>query len=162
MNKSNMSLHQQNVAEFMRLASQQLPEFPVLPTPGVRLLRARLIFEEAMETIEALGVDVYLSNANDGNYQVCKDNVYIEIGGAADLVKIVDGCADISVVNTGALLACGVADLPVLDAVDYNNLAKFGPGHTKREDGKLIKPPGHKPPDFERILCGQGWIKPSG
>jgi predicted HAD superfamily Cof-like phosphohydrolase len=37
-------------------------------------------------------------------------------------------------------------------AVDQNNLAKFGPGGHRREDGKWVKPPDHKPPDIAGLL----------
>ena len=48
------SEHQQRVDEFMRLAKQNLPAVPTEPSEEVRLLRAKLIFEEAVETIRAL------------------------------------------------------------------------------------------------------------
>ena len=66
--------------------------------------------------------------------------------GDADLCAIVDGCCDLSVVTIGTLSACGVPDELFLKLVDENNLAKFGDGHSIREDGKLIKPSDHKPP----------------
>ena len=68
------------------------------------------------------------------------------------MVETIDGCCDLAVVTTGTLSACGVPDLPFQQAVDQNNLEKFGPGNTIRDDGKLIKPPGHKPPDIAGIL----------
>ena len=73
------------------------------------------------------------------------------------MVKIVDGCADVSVVNIGCLLACGIADVPILEEVDQNNLSKFGAGYYRDEYGKLRKPPGHKPPDFKKVLISQGY-----
>ena len=69
-----------------------------------------------------------------------------------NLVEIADGCADLSVVTIGTLSACGIADEMLLGVVDANNLAKFGPGHSIREDGKLIKPKNHKPPDIAQLL----------
>lgn len=39
--------------------------------------------------------------------------------------------------------------------VDENNLAKFGPGGYRRDDGKWIKPPGHKPPAIAKALRWQ-------
>jgi predicted HAD superfamily Cof-like phosphohydrolase len=65
------------------------------------------------------------------------------------LVAIADGCADIKVVTTGTLSAFGIADDLIQQLVDYNNLEKFGPGHGYREDGKLVKPPEHRPPQLD-------------
>jgi predicted HAD superfamily Cof-like phosphohydrolase len=71
------------------------------------------------------------------------------------MVEIVDGCADVIVVTTGTLSACGVADSAVQNEVDQANLRKFGPGSYKREDGKWMKPPDFRPPDIEAVLAAQ-------
>lgn len=149
------SEHQQRVEQFMRLAKQDVPNTPTEPSKEVRLLRARLIFEEAMETIRnGLGVCVAIKESY---------GQYIDIGARLDdlefaldypfnMTETIDGCCDLSVVTIGTLSAIGVLDLPFLRLVDENNLAKFGPGHTIREDGKLIKPLNHKPPDIASKL----------
>lgn len=137
------SQHQTAVEEFMRHARQELPASPVIPSEEVRKLRAKLILEEAIETVEALGFRI--AWVIDHSYGLIPDR-------EPDLVEIIDGCCDVSVVATGTLSACGVPDLPFQEAVNQNNLDKFGPGHSWREDGKLIKPPGHTKPDIEGIL----------
>lgn len=148
---------------FMQKARQATPDRPCVPDEATRLLRAKLIMEEALETIDALGVTVDV----DGQFAldvycgtdpaVTMGNIRFRAEGKPDLVGIVDGCEDIRVVTTGTLVACGVRDGTTSEAVDENNLAKFGPGHSWREDGKLIKPPGHLPPDIEKLLREQGW-----
>lgn len=142
------SEHQRRVADFMRLAGQNVPDLPTEPTEKERLLRAKLMFEETMETIrKGLGVSVACgidSDEKDGEWVVPE----FFISGPFCMVETIDGCADVMVVTTGTLAACGIPDEPFQKLVDENNLAKFGPGHTIREDGKLIKPPGHKPPDI--------------
>jgi len=156
--------HQLRVEEFMRLAGQQVPTRPLLASPEVRRLRAGLILEEALETIEALGFEVLMKPTdgeadsgpdalNHGELVVSEKQVR-----EPDLVEIVDGCADISVVTTGTLCALGVSDKMILAEVDANNLQKFGPGSYRREsDGKWIKPPGHKAPDIMGCLILQGY-----
>jgi predicted HAD superfamily Cof-like phosphohydrolase len=144
------SEHQQRVDEFMRLANQELPETPVMPGEAVRKLRANIILEEALETIEGLG------------FRIRKpyDGFEFELEALTcgpDLVLAVDGCADLRVVTTGTLSALGVADLAVQEEVDKNNLAKFGPGGYRREDGKWMKPPGHQPPDILGVLEKMGY-----
>lgn len=147
------SEHQFRIAEFMFRAKQELPRYPVVPSEEVRLLRAKLILEEAFETVEALGFSVKL----DHKQQLFPCDFSYHSDYLPNLVEIADGCADLSVVTIGTLCACGIDDSPLLEAVDRNNSAKFGPGHSIREDGKLVKPPGHTPPDIAGVLRAQGW-----
>lgn len=140
------SEHYKKVEEFMRLAKQGTPSEPIMPDEDTRLLRAKLIFEEAKETISALGFDLIQTESSlDGDLDFVPN-------GQENLVEIIDGCCDIKVVTTGTLVACGVPDKPFQEEVDQNNLDKFGPGHSFREDGKLIKPPDHKPPRIADLL----------
>lgn len=143
------SKHQQRVEEFMLLARQEVPDKPTIPSKEVRELRAKLILEEALETIQALGFTVY---SVEGSVNLANKGWQLAEAYHADLEEIIDGCCDIQVVTTGTLSACGVPDKPFQKEVDKNNLAKFGPGHTIREDGKLVKPPDHKPPQIKEIL----------
>lgn len=143
------SLHQRRVEEFMRLAGQEVPGHPVEPSRITRELRAVLLMEEVLETIiDGLGCKIIFSPDNQFTFQATEK---------FDIVKLADGCADVSVVNIGTLSACGISDERLLDIVDKNNLEKFGPGHSIREDGKLVKPPGHKPPDIASLLLEQGF-----
>lgn len=142
------SIHQQRVELFMECANQDVPKIPTIPDEKTRRFRANIILEEALETIEALGFNVILKPF-DGD---------LEIGPQAyepNLEKIVDGCADVIVVTTGTLSACGVADEAVQAEVDDANLRKFGPGSYKREDGKWMKPPDFRPPNIEGVLATQ-------
>lgn len=149
--------HQQRVAEFMLRAGQNFPDRPEVPPGAVRLLRARLIFEEALETIAALGISVHLRSAT--HYGLAFEDFSLQdrhIGDAINLEDIADGCADISVVTTGTLLACGIADRPLLEEVDRSNLAKFtGDGHRHPETGKWIKPSDWAPPNIAGVLGAQ-------
>jgi predicted HAD superfamily Cof-like phosphohydrolase len=148
--------HQQRVDEFMRLAGQELPAVPTTEVPDeIRLLRARLILEEALETIEALGIDM---NMRCDPFKVCIGNLDLEISRPMNLVEVVDGCCDTIVVSTGTLSAFGVSDDPVQRAIDESNLAKFGPGGYRRDDGKWIKPPDHRPPNILKLLEDQGLV----
>lgn len=150
--------HQARINEFMEKAKQELPHKPTIPSREVGYLRAALILEEAFELInEGLGIDICVEE-KDGEYRVLEFNdLRLRSFNIADMIKIADGCADLSVVNIGTLSACGIKDKPLLEAVDKNNLEKFGPGHSIIEDGKLIKPENHKPPDIEKVLRDQGW-----
>lgn len=140
--------HYDRVRTFMILARQHVRNKPEMPTQAERELRARLILEEALETIEALGFEVMV----DERSALSLNGVLFDSCLKPDLEEIADGCADLSVVTTGTLLACGIADVPLLKLVDENNLAKFGEGHSWSPEGKLLKPPGHKKPDIAGLL----------
>lgn len=157
------SLHQQAVDLFMRLAGQEVPTTPTTElSPEVRILRAKLMVEEVLETCNALGVRVRFGsgdriNAGNRTDQVAIHPHVFEINGELDIVEAVDGCCDVSVVTTGTLSALGVSDESVQFEVNQSNLAKFGPGGYRRDDGKWVKPPDHKPPELLDRLIEQGY-----
>lgn len=96
--------HQQRVEEFMRKAEQEIPDAPCIPSEEVRLLRAKLILEEAVETVEALGFFVTMTDDGVKPAGRCESN----------LEQIADGCAGLSVVTIGTLSACGIHDEALL------------------------------------------------
>lgn len=138
----------------MHHAGQETPAAPTIPDEETRVLRAKLILEEALETVKALGVGVRVTT-DDGRevdfHHV--DHLDFFPAGDVDLEGVVDGCADISVVTVGTLIAFGVDDEPVLEEVDMANLRKFAPGSYRRDDGKWMKPPGWTPPDIPGVLA---------
>jgi len=154
------SKHQSLVNQFMRKAQQDLPSTPCIPSEEVRLLRAKLIYEESLETIRGLGVDIFGPSASIAlTDDEAEDYMTFKISKQRDpdIVEIADGCADIKVVTTGTLSACGIQDEPIQDEVDRANLRKFAPGGHRREDGKWIKPPNWQPPDIIGKLKEQGY-----
>jgi len=148
--KSN---HQTMIENFMTHAEQDVPRIPTIPPLEVRLLRAKLILEEAVETIKGLGFKVTPACLNRVAHNgVRLDNCEFTAIYTPDLVEIVDGCGDLSVVTIGTLSACGVSDVSVLRIIDIANLRKFAPGSYRRADGKWVKPPGFTPPDIHNLL----------
>lgn len=146
------SQHQLKVEQTMHYAGQNPLLIPSEPSIEVRKLRAKLILEEALETVEALGVNLYLLRQG-GIRIIGGDQIHYSPEGEFNLVEVVDGCCDIRVVTTGTLSACGVPDLPVQEEVDNNNLTKFPDGKPiLREDGKYLKPEGYKPPNIAGVL----------
>jgi predicted HAD superfamily Cof-like phosphohydrolase len=146
-----MTKHQRRVEEFMRLAEQEVPKTPTIPSEEVRILRAKLIMEEAFETIEkGLGVSIEVGVGISVETNI--DSLTFRLNGEPNLLEIADGCADLSVVTIGTLSACGIKDGPLLREVDRTNLMKFEEGGYKREDGKWIKPSDWIPPNIPRIL----------
>lgn len=114
-----------------------IPSLPTLSPDviddGALELMAKLIEEESKETADALR--------------------------ARDLIESADGFADLIWVCLEAALKMGL-DLPaIFEEVRRSNLAKVANGVIRREDGKIMKPPGWKPPDvfgtiqFQRPLA---------
>ena len=151
--------NQTRVQLFMeRIPSQvNMPTKPTIPSLEVRILRARLMLEECLETIEnGLGLSIWV----DEDFIISmKDLTFHErITGAQirepNLVEIADGLADQEVVNLGTAIACGLNMQPFFDEVMNNNFLKLERG-TIDEYGKLIKPEDHPKPDIEKILKEQ-------
>lgn len=162
--------HGARVREFMINANQACPPEPTIPDAETRKLRAKLILEEALETIRGLGVRVTASHGGDSMHRpavdVCLNHASLDFIAlpidAVDIEEIVDGCADISVVTIGTLIACGVADAPILEEVDDANLRKFDEAcpHCGRE-GLFVKTYNGDPEqgDVTCIKCG-GTFRP--
>ena len=177
------SVHQQRVDAFMRGARQHVSMGgPSIPRPAVRELRARLMLEEVLETINAMGVEVcfrcvasrdmtkgdefstqinFPSVEHEDKHTVMEHDFLAQeipaMGsrGETYMREVADGCADVAVVTTGTLTAHGIADCLLQEEVDNNNLLKFAEGYRIDEGGKLIKPPNHPLPDIQGILDAQ-------
>lgn len=163
--KSKQTKHQKRVEEFMLKAGQEVPMEPIIPSEEVRILRARLILEEALETIQkGLAVNVKVNGGvvtpNEG-LPVTEATLVLSINQykRPDIEEVADGCADISVVTVGTLSACGIKDKDLLKEVDNANLRKFSEGSYRREDGKWIKPKDWTPPNIMGVLKKQGYRK---
>ena len=110
----------------MRSASQDIPDRPTVPDAKTRKLRAKLIFEEALETIKELGVRIFSEHDRAHALDHIDDfDLIVALDMEPNLEGIADGCADISVVTIGTLSACGMADDSLLKEVDTTNLRKF-------------------------------------
>lgn len=127
---------------------QAVPDKPyTIPDTATRLLLAKLIFEEAMETISDLGCRFL----EDGTFSEL--TVDEECSDKLDINGIIDGCCDTIYVCTGALAAMGVPDLPHLIEVCRANNDKFPGGEAiiNPTTGKYLKPEGWKAPDHDKV-----------
>lgn len=130
---------QARVDNFMIAAEQGVPESLTVPDEKTRKLRAKLILEEALETIEALGF-------------YCETGEITRANSNYDSEGVVDGCCDLMVVTLGTLSSFGVSDLNHFNEVCDSNDAKFAEGVIKDENGKVQKPKGWSPPDHSKYL----------
>lgn len=118
---------QLDVAEFHRKFG--VPIYTGRPEIRRGALRRKLILEEANETADAIE--------------------------AGDLPEAIDGLVDTIYVCLGAALEFGVDLAPFFAEVHRTNMAKEG-GPT-REDGKIMKPEGWKPPAIAQMITeGKG------
>lgn len=137
----------------MEQAQQETPKTPTIPSPEIRILRAKLIFEEALETINK-GLGVSIRSHGDAVFCDLVDFFAEEDG---DLIELSDGCADLKVVTVGTEIACGINGKPIFEEVMRSNFTKFIDGHM-RDDGKWQKGPSYERPNLEPILKAQGMI----
>ena len=115
---------QQDIVTLMRQFDQEVKESPEMPDAKTRLLRARLVFEEALEFVRACGCTVATGN---GAAVINDISVVDDPSGSPDLTEYVDGCVDQLVVTYGALNAAGVKVEPAWDEVQRSNMSKAWP-----------------------------------
>jgi predicted HAD superfamily Cof-like phosphohydrolase len=122
---------QQDIVILMKQYNQQVKESPELPDPATRLLRARLVFEEALEFVKGCGCTVTTSivgSSGEKKTAVLDDiRVVPDPNGTPDFVEYVDGCIDQLVVTYGAMNAAGVKVQPAWDEVQRSNMSKAWP-----------------------------------
>ena len=123
-----MSPEQRLVLEFHQKYGAPVAAHPHQITPKDRLRRARLIFSEAAEFLEAADTD--------------------------DFPEMVDALADLLVVVYGAAVEMGVDLEPVFAEVHRSNMSKNG---GKDAGGKILKGPGFTPPNIVAELRKQGF-----
>lgn len=127
-----MSPEQAMVKEFHEKYGAPTASTPAMIGVKDRMRRARLIFSEASEFLEAADV--------------------------GDFLEMVDALADILVVTYGAAVEMGVDLEPVFAEVHRSNMSKNG---GKDPGGKILKGPGFSPPDILTELRKQGYHSPT-
>jgi predicted HAD superfamily Cof-like phosphohydrolase len=122
---------QQDIVTLMTQFNQEVKNSPELPDPATRLLRARLVFEEALEFVKGCGCTVTLptDGAEGEDHAMVINEIAVELDptGKPDFVEYVDGCIDQLVVTYGALNAAGVVAQPAWDEVQRSNMSKAWP-----------------------------------
>lgn len=125
---------------------QAIPPEICLPSGEVRLLRAKLLLEEVLETIRDLGLQLVHSETNKA---IGMSSFQFFPVLTPNLEGILDGCSDLKYVATGTITACGVPEDLVHNQVCLANDSKFVEGKViVDENGKFLKPEGWKPPDI--------------
>lgn len=138
---------QGQVHEFHSLMDLPARHSPTELSSEERLLRARLILEEAAEVIEALGFYFYWDPRDEEYNFMDLDEGH---SGSAQLAKEL---ADLLYVTLGTAVQAGIDIEPCFDLVHANNLTKVG-GEV-RADGKRMKPEGYKPVSLHAEIIRQ-------
>jgi predicted HAD superfamily Cof-like phosphohydrolase len=159
--------HYRRVEALHRALGIAIPDTPTIPSLEDRVAAARMIFEEALEAVRALGADVVVRSCSgtnaigeqirDGEWRgwaVLADKT--EGRPEPDLAHIAKEAADCSVVAVRAMVICGIRDEAVLEAVDATNDSKLHGGKPVfRDDGKLLKNPSYVPVDLGPVIEAQ-------
>jgi predicted HAD superfamily Cof-like phosphohydrolase len=118
-----------DVAVFLKAVGQETPAIPQPTVSDQAELYKKLIIEEYSEFIEA----------DDNN----------------DDVERIDACFDMMWVIVGYMKSRGWDCENIWDEGAKSNLSKIDPVSGKvirRDDGKILKPEGWKPPDFTKFI----------
>jgi predicted HAD superfamily Cof-like phosphohydrolase len=135
---------QEDIVTLMTQFEQEVKLAPELPDASTRLLRARLVFEEALEFVRGCGCTVTLSGSSDAGPAVIDDiRVVPDANGSPDFTEYVDGCIDQLVVTYGALCAAGVKTQSAWDEVQRSNMSKAWP-HCSACDAVLVRGEGDR------------------
>jgi predicted HAD superfamily Cof-like phosphohydrolase len=122
---------QEDIVTLMNQFNQQVKDSPELPDAETRLLRARLVFEEALEFVKGCGCTVRMTaaglNGEAGAAVINDIGVVLDPDGTPDFAEYVDGRIDQLVVTYGALNAAGVKAQPAWDEVQRSNMSKAWP-----------------------------------
>lgn len=130
-----MTKGQNQVKEFMEFFGQDCPVEPTRIDEETAILRAKLILEEALETIvKGLGLRILLTendggvdiSNNDLNYWMTNEKaIQFQKEKEVDLIELADGLADLAYVGEfGTAVAAGIDLEPVQDEIHSSNMSK--------------------------------------
>jgi len=132
------------VRKFMQAVGQSTPDVPTEPTKDEKILRAKLILEEAIELCNALGITIS-SMVPQGEPVNSTDDLYFNNDLIFNMVEVVDGCCDLYWVGVGGVaVSCGFSLREPLDEVNRSNLSKIDNGY-RGDNGKWEKGPNYSP-----------------
>lgn len=151
--------HFQEVVRFNEAARGDLPHTPTTLTLNQVKLCLRLIIEESFESVEAM---FRADSAPLIRMKQFKDAIQFTLANEVDedhleqnLIELLDGLCDTTVVAMGMAAMAGLPYDDGMDEVNRSNLAKIDPVSgkcIKDAGGKILKPEGWKKPDLEAVM----------
>jgi predicted HAD superfamily Cof-like phosphohydrolase len=168
-----MNQNQARVRQWMENAQENLPSFPTIPNADVRRLCARLILEEALETVNAMGIQASLTANSHGMLRI--EDIYFKDTGEVDQKEVGNGLADTEFVLHWGANQFGLDHQPFFDEVCRSNETKFdwksseiiglttckvitlkdGKFCVRDKGNKIMKSPSYSPADDASILAYQ-------
>lgn len=151
---SDATWMQDRVKEFHLATNSPAPESIDLGSVRIEL-RAKLIIEEAIETVEAMGYRVSVRPVRTTR-GVATEASLIRVrmvGGGykkPNWPEVIDGLCDLVYVTLGTAVEAGINLNPFFREVHRSNMLKIG--GPVRADGKALKPEGWEPPRIDLIL----------
>lgn len=144
----------EQVIAFHQAFGQPILYKPTIPSVERLKLRARLVMEESMEFVTALGVDLGLAMRAEGAIAAAVASIGSHPCG---IVQAADALGDIDYVVEGSRLEMGIDGQPIADEIHRSNMSKLGSDGKPiyREDGKAMKPPSWTAPDIAGVLQKQ-------
>jgi predicted HAD superfamily Cof-like phosphohydrolase len=116
-----------DVKDFHIAFGQRVGQTPAFPIDKERELRRNLLKEEYLEYLKAELED--------------------------DFVEVADALADLIYIACGTAVSYGIPLDKIFEEVHNSNMSKLVDGKPMyREDGKVMKPEGWKPPNIKAIL----------
>lgn len=143
----------ERVYDFHVVSDTPVAGEPAVPSDDRVRLRMKLIAEEFFELLHA----VSLNHEAVGDLESSVEELIAESELGVHLPGVADALADLDYVIEGMRLEFGIFGEPIEALVHEANMAKFRNGVHRREDGKILKPHGWKPPDIDGELRRQGW-----
>ena len=165
----------QLVRQFMQKFKQPTPRHPIAPNKELLLLRATLIVEEMLETLDGMGISIYV-----GDTKICNDaKCRLEWTGLYDPVATADGLIDLDYVVLGAFHAFGLPYNSLFQEVHRSNMSKLWTNEeitavqlhefnvsmilnepwdgermylVTNSDGKVVKSPSYSPANLAPII----------
>lgn len=127
-----MTYNQKSVRDWMLKFGQNCPEKPVQLDEKTAKLRAKLILEEALETIcKGLGIRVNIYQAGCEGYVQLSESLLKDLvidltkDKEVDLVELADGVSDLMVVSEGTAVAAGIDTEEIHNEVCRSNDSKL-------------------------------------
>jgi predicted HAD superfamily Cof-like phosphohydrolase len=145
---------QRDVAQMMRIYGQEVKPHPEMPDEPTRILRARLMVEEDLETVlKGLGVQIVIEHG-DEMHVVQMSDLKFRINGPGSLVELADGIADKLVTTYGTANAAGINAAACFAEVHDSNMTKTNTDGTVTRDsfGKVVKPAHYRPANMAKVL----------
>jgi predicted HAD superfamily Cof-like phosphohydrolase len=144
-----------DVYRFMTACDQETSAF----SPRQAALYLGLQLEELAEKLEAfpeMQITANLLHMVGDRFKMGQHDDLFDYISPEQKVKILDADMDLLWVSAGAALSLGADTSRAWNLLTDNNMAKIDPetGRARRhpETGKIMKPEGHKPPDFASCL----------